>query len=195
MRKLTRKSLDELAKTLPVIEESFQMSYVGGGDGTSISPYTQAEFDAMCSAGIWSGGYVEGWGYTFDDKVTATAYASSRPTGYGGDIDFYISVNDYNTPSTSSQVWSIVSDAVPLPPGVTSSINLVNKEKEEENTIVNTILCKANFNMNMPFWVETQQAGSIYVYDRYGDLIGYYVDEIHVMKYYAPSTESTNSSN
>jgi len=31
MRKLTRKSLDELAKTLPVIEESFQTSYVGGG--------------------------------------------------------------------------------------------------------------------------------------------------------------------
>lgn len=28
MRKLTRKSLDELAKTLPVIEESLQMSYV-----------------------------------------------------------------------------------------------------------------------------------------------------------------------
>lgn len=31
MRKLTRRSLDELAKTLPVIEESFQTSYVGGG--------------------------------------------------------------------------------------------------------------------------------------------------------------------
>ncbi len=40
MRKLTRRSLDELAKTLPVIEESFQTSYVGGGNGTSASPYT-----------------------------------------------------------------------------------------------------------------------------------------------------------
>lgn len=29
MKKLTRKSLDELAKTMPVIEESLQMSYVG----------------------------------------------------------------------------------------------------------------------------------------------------------------------
>ncbi len=47
MRKLTRKSLDELAKTLPVIEESFQMSYVGGGDGTSANPYTVAEFDRI----------------------------------------------------------------------------------------------------------------------------------------------------
>ena len=38
MRKLTRKSLDELAKTLPVIDETFQMIYVGGGNGTSASP-------------------------------------------------------------------------------------------------------------------------------------------------------------
>ena len=67
MRKLTRKSLDELAKTLPVIEESFQMIYVGGGNGTSTSPYTQAEFDSMVSSGTWSGGYVEGWGYTGDE--------------------------------------------------------------------------------------------------------------------------------
>ena len=29
MKKLTRKSLNELAKTMPVIEESLQMSYVG----------------------------------------------------------------------------------------------------------------------------------------------------------------------
>lgn len=49
-----------MAKTLPVIEESFQMSYVGGGDGTSASPYTQAEFDSMCSSDNWNGGYVEG---------------------------------------------------------------------------------------------------------------------------------------
>lgn len=47
MRKLTRKSLDELAKMLPVIEELFQMSYVGGGDGISANPYTVAEFDRI----------------------------------------------------------------------------------------------------------------------------------------------------
>lgn len=58
MRKLTRKSLDELAKMLPVIEESFQMSYVGGGDGTSANPYTVTEFDSMCSSDNWNGGYV-----------------------------------------------------------------------------------------------------------------------------------------
>lgn len=41
MKKLTRKSLNELAKTMPVIEESLQMSYVGGGNGTSANPYTK----------------------------------------------------------------------------------------------------------------------------------------------------------
>ena len=63
MKKLTRKSLDELAKTMPVIEESLQMSYVGGGNGTSANPYTQAEFDNMLSNDNWNGGYVEGMGY------------------------------------------------------------------------------------------------------------------------------------
>jgi hypothetical protein len=33
MKKLTKKNLSELAKTMPVIEESLQMSYVGGGNG------------------------------------------------------------------------------------------------------------------------------------------------------------------
>ena len=35
MKKLTKKNLSELEKTMPVIEESLQMSYVGGGNGTS----------------------------------------------------------------------------------------------------------------------------------------------------------------
>lgn len=47
MRKLTKKSLDELAKMLPVIEESSQMSYVGDGDDTSANPYTVAKFDRI----------------------------------------------------------------------------------------------------------------------------------------------------
>ena len=82
MRKLTRKSLDELAKTLPVIEESFQMIYVGGGNGTSASPYTQSEYNSMVSSGMWNGGYVEDWGYTFTDlAVTSYDPDSLRKTG------------------------------------------------------------------------------------------------------------------
>ena len=73
MKKLTRKSLNELAKTMPVIEESLQMSYVGGGSGTSANPYTQEEYESMVSSGIWNGGYVENWGYTFPE-VTVSSY-------------------------------------------------------------------------------------------------------------------------
>ena len=63
MKKLTKKNLSELAKTMPVIEESLQMSYVGGGNGTSANPYTKVEFDSMLSNDNWNGGYVEGMGY------------------------------------------------------------------------------------------------------------------------------------
>lgn len=31
--------------------------------GSINNPYTEAEFNAMCDAGTWSGGYVEGYGY------------------------------------------------------------------------------------------------------------------------------------
>lgn len=81
MRKLTRKSLEELAKTLPVIEDRFQKSYVGGGDGTSTSPYTAAEFDNMLSEGSWNGGYVDGMGYVGNDTVCT----NDNPSNAGGD--------------------------------------------------------------------------------------------------------------
>lgn len=78
MRKLTKQSLDELAKTLPIIEKEVQKTYIGGGTGTSSDPYTIAEFDSMCSNGTWVGGYVEGWGYTFQGvTVTGSSNGSS----------------------------------------------------------------------------------------------------------------------
>ena len=41
MRKLTRKSLSELAQKMPVLSENVQSSFIGGGNGTSVSdPYT-----------------------------------------------------------------------------------------------------------------------------------------------------------
>lgn len=63
MKKLTRQSLDELAKMLPVIEKNHQLGYVGGGNGTSADPYTMVEYESMLSGGNWNGGYVEGMGY------------------------------------------------------------------------------------------------------------------------------------
>ena len=64
MKKLTRKSLNELAKTMPIIEESLQMSYVGGGNGTSA---------------IWNGGYVENWGYTFPEMAVSSYDPNNLP--------------------------------------------------------------------------------------------------------------------
>lgn len=71
MKKLTRQSLDELAKTLAVIETNYQMGYVGGGTGTSTDPYTFEEYNALLNAGAWTGGYV-GSGYIMGE-VTVTA--------------------------------------------------------------------------------------------------------------------------
>lgn len=60
MQKLTRKSLDELALSMPVINEIQQKTYIGGGDGSIYSPYTIAQFDQMVATGVWYGGYVQG---------------------------------------------------------------------------------------------------------------------------------------
>ena len=66
-RKLTKSSLDELAERMPALSEEQQMTYIGGGDGTQDYPYTVDEFDRMVASGTWNGGYVEGWGYTFEE--------------------------------------------------------------------------------------------------------------------------------
>lgn len=58
MKKLTKKSLDELEKVMPVICESKQREFVGGGSGTNCDPYTYEEFERMLSSGTWQGGYV-----------------------------------------------------------------------------------------------------------------------------------------
>ena len=54
---MTRKSLDELAKTLPVIKETSQMHYVGGGDGSPNNPYTAHEYVMMLINNKWEGDY------------------------------------------------------------------------------------------------------------------------------------------
>ncbi len=99
MKKLTRKSLDELAKTSQVIDRSFQMSYVGGGDGTSINPYNRYEFDCMVSASTWRGGYVEGWGYVSDDVIiTPNGDYTTRGAFAASLASSYIGVSETNNP-------------------------------------------------------------------------------------------------
>lgn len=56
MKKLTRKSLDELALRMPVLSEEVQSSYVGGGTGNTImDPLT---FDQYRSMGSF---FISGW--------------------------------------------------------------------------------------------------------------------------------------
>jgi ribosome modulation factor len=67
MRKATKKSLDELARIMPVVNEFEARSYVGGNnsgiyyDSEHACPYNT--YQIMASSGSWTGGYVEGIGY------------------------------------------------------------------------------------------------------------------------------------
>lgn len=78
MKEVTRKSLDELANTMPIINEMSQHSMLGGGTGTRDNPYTQMEFDQMSYSGSWLGGYVEGMGYVAM-QITVTPGGSYTP--------------------------------------------------------------------------------------------------------------------
>lgn len=121
MKKLTRKSLDELAKTLPVIEKSLQMSYLGGGDGTAANPYTEYEYECMVSSGTWKGGYVEGWGYTHSG-IAVTSYDPNNlsPTGVesydtmyraGFEIGFNAGLSESNWDDVLAISWSFATSA------------------------------------------------------------------------------------
>ncbi|WP_289198986.1 hypothetical protein [Bacteroides acidifaciens] len=73
MRKVTRKSLDELAKVMPVLSEMEQRSFIGGTEyppsGSHTQPYTWEEYDRMVASGNWNGGYIVGFGYMSPDVV------------------------------------------------------------------------------------------------------------------------------
>lgn len=111
MKKLTRQSLDEMAKTLPVIEKKSQTGYVGGGNGTSAEPYTYDEYDNLLSYGSWNGGYVEGIGY-----VNADAYvygSSSYPNGVSQE---YLSFPDYLSSLSSTGLDRLLNELLGVTP-------------------------------------------------------------------------------
>nr|WP_302830318.1 hypothetical protein [uncultured Bacteroides sp.] len=87
MKKLTKKNLDELAKVMPVLSETEQRSYVGGGgtpEGSGLygPPYTLEEYRVMIASGHWSGGVVEGYGYiTSEETITGNKRVTSSFSG------------------------------------------------------------------------------------------------------------------
>lgn len=97
---------------MPVIEESFQTSYVGGGNGTSASPYTVAEFESMCSSDNWNGGYVEGMGYVAND-----VYVYGNSTYPGQTSQDYYTFPDYVTSVSmngANQVAGAIISEIPI---------------------------------------------------------------------------------
>ena len=53
-RKLTRESLAELAKRMPVLSEEVQSTFIGGGDGTFSNPYTFEEYSKVIASVVFS---------------------------------------------------------------------------------------------------------------------------------------------
>ena len=58
MRKLTKASLSELAKSKEIISFLEQKSYVGGGSGTRHDPYSIEEYNSLVDNSNWNGGWV-----------------------------------------------------------------------------------------------------------------------------------------
>jgi hypothetical protein len=82
MKKITKSSLDELAKMMPVLSHEEEYYILGGGDGTKEDPYTVEEYERMVASGTWHGGFVCDWGYT-TAEVTVTGNQRTV-TGYRG---------------------------------------------------------------------------------------------------------------
>ncbi len=78
MKTLKQKDLDELAKEMPIISEREEQIFEAemNGEmpsGSNTQPYSWEEYQAMVASGTWNGGYVEGYGYIFQD-VDITTY-------------------------------------------------------------------------------------------------------------------------
>lgn len=75
-KKLTKNTLDELAKAMPIISEWEMRTMVAGSGvlGSAENPYTASDFEMILNAGAWtSGGFVEGMGYVgAETTITGT---------------------------------------------------------------------------------------------------------------------------
>ncbi|MDD2283958.1 MAG: hypothetical protein PHQ11_00955 [Paludibacter sp.] len=173
MRKLTRKSLDELAKTLPVIEKNFQTSFIGGGSGTSADPYTAAEFDSMLSNNNWNGGYVEGMGYVANEVY---AYGNSTYPGQTSQ-QYFMNLSDFILSQSVAELDIWASTVMSFIPGVSQMTDQYTTRHENMmRDIQADLLDKGYTNSDSFTMVRTdllrQDAMTYTIYDaNTGDLI------------------------
>jgi hypothetical protein len=86
MKKLTRLSLDELAKVMPVLTENEQRLCIGGSGNYPY--YSYSEYESLLASAMWTGGYVEGQGYTLGEVTCSTSgtitntFSSNSTNGY-----------------------------------------------------------------------------------------------------------------
>lgn len=88
MKKLEKKTLDELASIMPVISETETAQIIGGSGSASGTMYTWAQAESMMDNGTWTGGYVEGMGYVLPEVVvsgsTSTTYSVLQTDDFEG---------------------------------------------------------------------------------------------------------------
>lgn len=75
MKKLTRKSLDELAQRMPVLSEEVQSTFIGGGDGSENNPFTLSEYKDKSMWLVFTSGWVS-WDSCSDPELMTKDYYS-----------------------------------------------------------------------------------------------------------------------
>lgn len=88
MKKVSKLNLFELQDSSSVIDENSRKGIVGGGDGSSLHPYTQREFGYIINSGLWNGGWVYGMGWVAPEvDIYSNRYSYSSgyyPFGHTG---------------------------------------------------------------------------------------------------------------
>ncbi|RLT78268.1 hypothetical protein [Bacteroides acidifaciens] len=169
MRKVTRQSLDELAKVMPVLSEREQRVYIGGTSGaTGVAPsgggtnggidsgsstnnyFSYSECEARLSNGTWAGGLVEGMGY-----VSAQAF------GFGGryESSHYYSTASAYTRDQLAGIWDkLAEEFSPLGTGVATG--------HLQNLVLEGIASLQDKNYNGPIYVLFDSNSTVGMYGR-----------------------------
>lgn len=162
MKKLTRKTLNELAQIMPVISETSQRSYMGGSGCMEATGY------------VGGTGYEGGTGY--DDviyngrtlpEVTVTGYHLTNPGPGSVCYDKYLDfVKDRESTSIFGMIFNVIDK-----PGIIGG--MVSQDiHREEMTQITKILTDHDYSLNKPFYTKPYGANSYDIFDTDGNRLG-----------------------